>query len=62
MRQGKHVLIQGLHIQLTRDSVPVVVAFTKFDQIVEIEGGISARNRARTQFEQSCRSLFRKEP
>ncbi len=64
MRQGKHVLIQleGLDIRLTRDSVPVVVAFTKFDQIVEIEGGSSTRNRARTQFEQSCRSLFRKEP
>jgi len=54
--------MQGLHIQLTRDPVPVVVAFTKFDHIVEIEGGTSARNKARTRFEQSCRSLFRKEP
>jgi hypothetical protein len=62
MRQCKHVLLQGLHNRLTRDSVPVIVAFTKFDQIVEIEGGSSARTRARTQVEQSCRSLFRKEP
>jgi hypothetical protein len=41
--------------------VPVVVAFTKFDQAVAIEGGDSARSSARTRVDQSCRSLFRRE-
>jgi hypothetical protein len=39
--------------------VPVVVAYTKFDQIVPTEGGSSARSGARARVEQSCRSLFR---
>lgn len=48
--------------QLIRDSVPVVVAFTKFDQIVATEGGSSSRASARTRVEQSCHSLFRRDP
>jgi len=40
----------------------VIVAFTKFDQVVRIEGGSSARTSARARVEQSCRSLFRREP
>jgi hypothetical protein len=62
MRRGKHASIQDLNIQLIRDSVPTIVAFTKFDQAVALEGGSSARSGARTRFEQSCRSLFRREP
>jgi len=50
------------HIQLMRGSAPVIVAFTKFDQAVAIEGGRSARSSARARVEQSCRSLFRREP
>ena len=38
--------------------MPVIVAFTKFDQVVAIEDG----NSARTRVEQSCRTLFRREP
>ena len=53
--------IQYLHIRLTRDLVPVVVAFTKFDQAVAIEGGSFVRTDARTRIEQSCRSLFGRE-
>ena len=62
MSRGKRICIQDLYSQLTRDPVPVIVAFTKFDQVVALEGGSSARTDARTQFEESCRSLFRKEP
>ena len=40
----------------------MVVAFTKFDQAVAIEGGSSARSSARARVDQSCRSLFRREP
>ena len=39
-----------------------IVAFTKFDQAVAIEGGSSARSSARARVDHSCRSLFRKEP
>jgi len=53
--------IQDLHIKLTRDSVPVVVAFTKFDQAVAIKDGSFLRTDARTRIEQLCRSLFRRE-
>ena len=53
--------IQDLHIQLTRDLVPIFVALTKFDQAVAIEGGSFARDNARTRIEQPCRSLFRRE-
>ena len=42
--------------------MPAVVVFTKFDQVVTIEGGSSARSAARARVEQSCRSLFRREP
>jgi hypothetical protein len=42
--------------------VPVIVAFTKFDEVVAIEGGSSARTNARARYEQACRSLFRREP
>jgi hypothetical protein len=62
MRRGKRASIQDLNIQLTQDSVPTIVAFTKFDQAVALEGGSSARSGARTRFEQLCRSLFRKDP
>jgi len=41
---------------------PVIVAFTKFDQAVALEGGSSARSSARARVDQSCRSLFRREP
>ena len=41
--------------------MPVVVAFTKFDQAVAIEGGSFVRTDARTRIEQSCRSLFGRE-
>lgn len=42
--------------------MPTVVVFTKFDQAVALESGGSARTSARARFEQSCRSVFRKEP
>ena len=42
--------------------MPVIVAFTKFDQVVAIEGGSSARTNARARYEKACRSLFRREP
>jgi len=42
--------------------VPVVVAFTKFDQAVAVEGGNSARANVRARIEQSCRSLLHREP
>jgi hypothetical protein len=42
--------------------VPTVVAFTKFDQAVALEGGGSARTSARVRFEQSCHAVFRREP
>jgi hypothetical protein len=46
--------------------VPVVVAFTKFDVVILIESGNShahdrAKDNAYARYEQSCRSLFRKE-
>ena len=53
--------ISDLHTRLTRDLVPIVVAFTKFDQAVAIEGGNFMRTDALTRIEQSCRSLFRRE-
>ena len=62
LRRGKRIFIRDVYNQLTRDSVPTVVAFTKFDQAVALEGGGSARTSARARFEQSCRSVFRKEP
>jgi len=62
MRRGICVLIRGSHIRLIRGSAPVIVAFTKFDQAVAIEGGSSARTSARARIDQSCRSLFRREP
>ena len=42
----------------------MVVAFTKFDEAITIEGGSSAEStaRARARVDQSCRSLFRMEP
>ena len=71
MRGGEHARIQYLCIQLMQDLVPVVVAITKFDVVVdqvlfEFEGGNSqylerARARAYTQCEQICRSLFCRE-
>jgi hypothetical protein len=42
--------------------VPVIIALTKFDQVVPIEGGSSARTNARTRFEQTWDSMFRREP
>ena len=44
--------------------MPTVVAFTKFDQAVELalEGGSTASTSARARLEHSCRSVFRKEP
>jgi hypothetical protein len=60
--RGGRIFIQDFYIQLTQDLVPTVVAFTKFDQAVTLEGGSSARTNAHTRFEQSCRSLFSKEP
>jgi len=63
MRRGKRIQIQSLYTQFMRDSVPVVVAFTKFDVIILIEGRDSqdherARVKAYARFEESCRSLF----
>ena len=40
----------------------MIVAFTKFDLVVAIEDGSSARANARRRIEQSCRSHFRREP
>ena len=60
-----------MYIQLIRDSVPVVVAFTKsdlaFPRILESESENSeyqdrARSKAYAQCERLCRPLFRKEP
>ena len=73
MRGGRFIESdQDLYIQLTRDLVPVIIAFTKFDQLVSqillgLEGGNSqyrerARGRAYTQYEQLCQSLFGREP
>jgi hypothetical protein len=42
--------------------VPVIVAFTKFDQAVAVECGSSARTDARAKIEQSCRSLLHGDP
>ena len=42
--------------------MPVVVAFTKFDQAVLNESGGSERASERTRVEQLCRSLFHSEP
>lgn len=42
--------------------MPTVVVFTKFDREVALEGGGSARTNAHARFEQSCLSVFRKEP
>jgi hypothetical protein len=61
MGRGKHVSFKT-HVFSLLDSVPTIVAFTKFDEVVALEGGSSARASARTRFEQSCLSLFRKEP
>jgi hypothetical protein len=62
MKPGTNGLIQDLCIPLTRDSVPVVVAFTKFDQAVAAEGGNSATTNARAKIEQSCLSLLHRGP
>ena len=72
MRRGKHLQIQSfLFNYLIRDSVPVVVAFTKSDasypQISGSENGNSqfgarTRSQAYVQCEQLCRPLFRMEP
>jgi hypothetical protein len=71
MRRGKHIQIPGFYIRLIKDTVPVVVAFTKsdlaFPQITGSDGGNSqyqdrARSRAYAQCEQLCRPLFRREP
>ena len=67
MRRGEHLQIQGPHPQLIQDSVPVVVAFTKFDVVILIEGKNpqdheKARANAYARCEESCRSLFRKDP
>ena len=40
----------------------MIVAFTKFDLVVAMEDGSSARANARRRIEQSCRSHFRREP
>jgi hypothetical protein len=58
--RGECIHMQSLRIQPTQEPVPVVVASTKFDQAVAIEGG--SRTNARARYEQSCRSLFRREP
>lgn len=48
--------------QLRRNLVPTVVAFTKFDQAVALEGGSTSMTSARARVDQSYRSLFPKEP
>ena len=72
MRRGKHLQIQSFIFNLLiRESVPVVVAFTKSDasypQISGSESGNSqfwacTRSKAYVQCEQLCRPLFRMEP
>ena len=67
MGRGKHLQIQGPYPQLIQDSVPVVVAFTKFDVVILIEGRNSqdhenARAKADARYKASCRSLFGKDP
>ena len=67
MRRGKHLQLQGRYSQLIQYSVPVLVAFTKFDVVILIEGRNSqdhetARAKAYARYKQSCRSLFRKDP
>ena len=71
MRRGKHVQIHCLYIRLIRDSVPVIVAFTKsdisFPQILGSESGNfqyqdHARSNAYAQCDQLCRTLFHREP
>ena len=42
--------------------MPIIVAFTKFDQAVAVEGGNPARSNVRARIEQSCRSLLHREP
>jgi hypothetical protein len=42
--------------------VPTVVAITKFDQVVALDSGGSAGTSECARFEESCRSVFRKEP
>jgi hypothetical protein len=63
--------MQGLDIRLIRDTVPVIVAFTKSDlAFPRISGSESenyeyqdrARSRAYAQCERLCRPLFRREP
>ena len=70
MTRGECSQIQGLYL-INRDSVPVIVAFTKsdmtFPQISESKSGDSqfqdrAKSRAYAQCDQLCRPLFRKEP
>jgi len=53
---------EGFEDILNLRRVPVIVAFTKFDQVVRIEGGSSERTSARARVEHACRSIFRKEP
>ena len=67
MRGGKHLQIQRPCPQLIQDSVPVVVAFTKFDVVILIKGEgpqdhENARANACAQYEESCRSLFGRDP
>ena len=67
MGRGKYFKIQGPYPQLMQDSVPVVVAFTKFDVVILIEGRNSqdhenARAKAYARYKASCRSLFRRDP
>ena len=42
--------------------MPVIIAFTKFDEAVAIEGGNSARTNARAETEQLCRTLLDRDP
>ena len=42
--------------------MPVIVAFTKFDKAVAVEGGNSARTNVCARIEQSCFSLLHREP
>lgn len=63
MRRGKHLQMQGPYPQLIQNSVPVVVACTKFDVIILIEGRNSrdhesARAKAYARYKQSYLSLF----